>query len=282
VTWFGLSSTSTDRAVFYADNLILGPPDAEKVKGAAALPAIKGRKAPEPPRPRPQNADQLAGHWKLDEDGLQLADSSGNGLDGELGGTVRAKGAFGRALYLDGGGGAATVPDHPLLRFGTGDFSIGCWVCPTDLSMAGPHPRRRLLEKCGYPDSYWNVDVWNGGRVQMEMADAGRKGGTTVSAGAMAEKTWTHLAIVVDRVNHKVSYYFNGTLDSAPGLPPDFVGNLDVPGLPLSTGTWQQFIGLLAELRIYRRALGEDEVKTAYEQLRPRFGSAEFTVIPDD
>ncbi len=42
-TWFGISSTSTDRTVFYVDNFILGPAGSEKVIRAKDSPSIKGR-----------------------------------------------------------------------------------------------------------------------------------------------------------------------------------------------------------------------------------------------
>ncbi len=283
LTWFGISSLSNDRTVFYVDNLVLGLADAEKVKGAADAVAIKGTGGPEPaPAGTMTNAEQLAGYWKFDETTAELEDSSGNGLNGELGGAARAKGAFGRALYLDGSGGTAQIPDSPLVQFGTGDFAIECWLYPVSLAMAPPNNRHRIIEKEGYPDSYWNVDVWSDGRVQMEMADTERKNGTTIAAGVIPERAWTHLVISVDRKGRKVSYYFNGKLDSTRDLPPEFAGSLDVSGKPLSTGTWQQFVGMIGELKVYRRTISGDEVGATYQQTKARYVAGPFAVLSDD
>jgi hypothetical protein len=224
----------------------------------------------------------LVGSWKFDESGSELVDSSGNGLHGDLGNAQRAKGGFGKALYLDGSGGAAVVADNPLLQFGAGDFSIACWIHPVTLSIASEHKRRRLIEKGGYPGTWWNVDLWSDGRVMMEMADRRSTGGTTVSAGGIPEKRWTHLAVTVDRKNFKTRYYLNGKLDSVRDLPKTFTGNLDVSGHPLSTGTWQSFVGMLAELKIYRRLLDDAEIKAACENAKYRYSSASYTLIPDE
>ena len=49
----------------------------------------------------------------------------------------------------------------------------------------------------------------------------------------------------------------------------------------LTTGIWQPFIGLLGELKIYRRALTEQEVRSSYEPAKPRYTSVQFTAEPD-
>lgn len=283
VTWFGISSMSAERTAFYVDDLVLGPADLDAVTNAASSLAIKGSSKPLPQRKATlTEPDRLVGYWKFDEDGPDLLDSSGNGLDGEQGGASRAQGTFGKALYLDGGGGGGIIPDSPLLQFGTDSFSLSLWLYPVSLDIASQHKRRRIIGKEGWPESYWDVDVWSDGRVQMEMADESVKNGTTVSTGTIPEQAWTHLAIVADRASGKTSFYFNGKLDSAQGLPPAFTGNLNVSGKALSVGSWQTFMGLLSELRIYRRALSAEEVAAAYNAAKGRYTSGDFAVVPDD
>lgn len=277
-TWFGISSLSTDRAALYVDNLVLGPATAAEVRAAATAPAIRGiaRKPAQPPQIR--NADRLLLYWKCDEPGgFRLVDASGNQLHGDTGDLPRARGSFGRALYLDGSS-AAEVEDSPLLHFGTDSFTVECWVCPTQLGIESEHPRRRLLDKGLWPATWWNVDVWSDGRVQMEMGDGTGQTATTQSAGGLREREWTHLAIVVDRQRGQTRYYLNGRLDSAPSFPGPFTARLDLAGRSLTTGTWQPFTGLLDELRIYGRALSEAEVQQHYRALAARYRSARFTI----
>jgi hypothetical protein len=283
VTWLGISSTSTERTVFYVDNVILGIAESEALKNAAASRAIKGPgKAVAEMKTTLSDPDRLVGHWKCDVQGFELTDISGNGLTGDLGGVKRARGDFGCALYIDDSGAVATIPDCPLLQFSTDDFSIECWLYPLSLDVASAHKRRRIIEKLAYPATWWNVDLWSDGRLQMEMKDENGTNGTTVSADAIQEKTWTHVVITVDRKNFTTSYYFNGQLDSAREIPRGFTGSLNVGGRNLSTGTWQPYVGLLSDLRIYRRVLRPDEIMRSYEAARNRYVSGSFEVLWDE
>ncbi|MEW6356679.1 MAG: LamG-like jellyroll fold domain-containing protein [Planctomycetota bacterium] len=276
-TWFGISSTSTERTVFYVDNLLLGPADSQAMKEAMTAPAIKGLPAKPPPMVEIKNSENIALHWKFDDaNGDDLTDSSGNGLTGDLGGVARATGDFGRALYLDGSGAGIELEDNPLIRLGTSDFTIECWVCPTMLDIDSAHKRRRLLYKGLWPNTWWNVDILCDGKVRMEMTDAGKQTGTTDSDGSITPKEWTYLAIVVDRGKRVTKYYFNGKLDSAKALPPAFAGNLDIAGASLATGGWQPFIGLLDELKIYKRVLTDSEISQDFQNSREQYTSIEF------
>jgi hypothetical protein len=120
------------------------------------------------------------------------------------------------------------------------------------------------------------------GRVMMEMADAQSHAGTTVSQGRLPLKAWTHLVITIDRRNRRTTYYFDGHRDSSADLPPEFTGNLDVAGHPLSTGTWQPFLGLIQGLRVYRRLLADGEIHAHAQAGQARHRSTAFTVTDDD
>ena len=229
-TWFGISSLSNEHAVFHVDNFLLGPAAPDFAEQALRTPAIQGLSQERSPPAVMRNKDQLALHWKFDEGkGYRLVDRSGNGLDGDLGSVARARGEFGHALYLDGSAAVAEVADCPLLHLGTADFTIECWICPTQLDVDSAHKRRRLLDKGRYPDSWWNVDIQSDGRIQMELADADKQTGTTVSAGAVRQNAWNHVAIVVDRRNFQTRYYLNGRLDSTQPLPPRSAGTWTWP-----------------------------------------------------
>ena len=283
VTWFGISNTNSDavRTVFYADNLILGLAADEKIINARSSPAIKGEPNPAK-KVSLDNPDRLVGHWKFDENRLEIADSSGNGLNGEQMGALRATGSFGTALYLDGYGAPALIEDSPLLHFGTDDFAIEGWFCPTMLDIDSQYKLRRIMGKEGWPSSYWNLDILTDGALRMEMLDIGMKAGVATSAGKISENSWTHVVVMVDRKNSQVSFYYNGKLDSILALPSDFTGTLDVPGKALSFGTWQPYIGMLRDLRIYRRVLTDSEISAAYNSEKNQYTSAKFLLIPDD
>jgi hypothetical protein len=263
ITWLGISSTSDAATLFYIDNLKLGT--AEQL----AEPPKRGRKTrPAEREPRePANDQMLMGYWKFDEaDGYVAEDSSGYANAGDVW-AAWATGTFGSAIFCDSTSTHVIVRDDPTLQFGTSDFSIQLWICPTMLGIESNDPRRRFMSKDGYPKTWWNMNLTTDGKPFLEMVDANKAGCANRPAGTLPENAWTHLAVVVDRANAQTRYYFNGNLDSVQDVPPGFTGALDVEGGELSIGsTWQPFVGLLDEVKIYKRVLTEDEVKASYEK----------------
>lgn len=216
---------------------------------------------------------ELVGHWSFDEGQGEVAlDSSGNANHGQVRSTEWATGDFGNALYFTGKqGSSVVVPDAKSVRFGRSDFTIECWIKPDVLTT-------RIMGKSAYPDrSWWCIDMY-GGRVQMEMTDDGRQGGTTSADGFIQLGSWAHLAIVVDRQNRNVRYCLNGRLDSEKQLRSSFAGSLDASGADLvigasNEGSWYR--GHVDEVRIFTRTLTDEEIKMSYEKEKDRRPAAE-------
>ena len=276
ITWLGISSTSDAATVFYIDNLKLGT--------AAELekPPTRRRKA----RPRkskilkPANNQMLVGHWKFDDsDGYTAEDSSGCENVGEVWAN-RATGSFGTAIFCEPSAANVSIPDSPTLQFGMSDFSIELWICPTQLDISTTDARRRFISKNDHPRTWWNMNVTTEGQPFLEMADENKVSCTNRPNGTIKENVWTHLVVVVDRANGKTKYYFNGTLDSAQNIPAAFTGALDVKKSDLSVGcTWHPFIGLLDEVKIYKRVLTGSEIKAGYDKEKGKRTSTEYELV---
>jgi len=278
ITWLGISSNSNVATVFYIDNLKLGTA-AELAKAPKQRRKRRTRPARERPR-EPANNQKLMGHWKFDEaDGYVAEDSSGYENYGDVWATW-ATGKFGSAIFCDSTSSHIIVPDDPTLQFGTSDFSIELWICPTMLKIESNDPRRRFMSKDNYPNTWWNLNLTTDGKPFLEMVDANKAGCTNRPTGAIPENAWTHLVVVVDRANAKTKYYFNGNLDSAQDIPPAFKGALDVKGGDLSIGSpWQPFLGLLDEVKIYNRVLTEGEIKASYEKEKGKRTNAAYQLV---
>lgn len=263
ITWLGISSNSQDAAEFYIDNLRMGT--AEDLAQPPRRRAFRRAARPAPPA----NPQQLVGHWTFDDDDEYLfRDVSGHGNHADAW-AEQVKGPFGKALLCEASGADVTVADDPSLHFGTGDFTIALWLCPTRLAWEGVDPRRRILGKNDHPKTWWALDVTREGKVFLEMGDANKVTCRPGSAGSIAEQAWTHFAVVVERAGRRARFYLNGALDRTVELPAAFTGPLDVAGKDLSIGSrWQPFVGLLDELRIYRRALSAAEIRTLWEEQR--------------
>lgn len=276
ITWFGISSNSDAAAVFYIDNLKLGT--AEQL---AKPPKRRRRTRPAKRRPRlPANEQKLMGHWKFDQaDGYVAEDSSGYANDGDVW-AEWATGTFGDAIFCDSTSSHVIVPDDPTLQFGTSDFSIELWICPTKLAIESNDPRRRFMSKDDYPNTWWNLNLTTDGKPFLEMVDANKSGCANRPAGTVPENVWTHLVVVVDRKNAKTRYYFNGKLDSVQDIPPGFTGTLDVEGGDLSIGSsWQPFVGLLDEVKVYKRVLTEAEINAGYEKEKGNRTNTDYRLV---
>jgi hypothetical protein len=148
------------------------------------------------------------------------------------------------------------------------------------LKIESRDPRRRFMSKDSYPNTWWNLNLTTDGKPFLEMVDANKGGCANRPTGTVPENAWTHLVVVVDRANAKTKYYFNGKLDSVQDIPPGFTGTLDVEGGDLSLGCpWQPFIGLLDEVRIYKRVLTEGEIKAGYDREKGKRTSAAYQLV---
>lgn len=211
----------------------------------------------------------LVGYWKFDEGkGDTAKDSSQAGNDGDVT-SEWVKGSFGNALYFAGMENV-TVSDNEILHFGNSNFTLEFWIKPESLD-------KRLISKPNYPNGWWCVDILKDGRVEMEMGDENKQNGTTVSSSSIDTKQWWHLAIAVDRQNFKTHYYFNGKFDGTKDIPSSFTGNLNITGKSLFIGSnWNGFIGLIDEVKIYKRMLTEFEVKMDYEKEKDKRTDASY------
>lgn len=275
IDWLGISSTSQTATTFYLDNLQLGTADelAQPPKRRpAARAAVRSRTSPAVP----PNEQQLVGHWTFAEDtGYVVEDHSGYGNQGDLWAAL-ATGSFGTALLCDASHSHMVVEDHDSLHFGSGDWSIELWICPTTLAIQQSDARRRFLSKSDHPRTWWVMDITPAGQISLEMADSNRVSRVSRTQAGIPEHAWTHLAVVVDRAQQQVRFYLDGQRDSTHELPAGFTGILNVPADLTIGSNWQPFIGLLDEVKLFRRALGEAEIKAAYEQEKDHRASAAY------
>ncbi len=281
VTWVGLSATGDAPGDLWIDDVMLGP-SAALDRAAASVPALlRARPGAGPAAAPSARADGLVADWSMDTIGLTIPDASGSGLHADQGGAERAVGAFGAALRT-GSGGTALFGDTPQLRFGTGSFTLELWMLPETLAIDAPAPRRRVLEKTAYPASGWVLDVWNDGRIRMEMTDSAMHDGTVTSSASIRAGQWNHVVVSVDRAARRATFTINGKAEPPIALPSAFTGSLDVEGKGMQTGEWQPFEGLIAGVRVYRAALPDARAAARWEAARGKYRSTAFRVLEDD
>jgi hypothetical protein len=208
----------------------------------------------------PVGATGLLLHYSLDEErGDRVSDSSGNGRDAQLEGEgvwLPREGKVGGALLLDGRRVWVRGPEE--LALGTGDFTLAVWIWK-----AAPGASIILAQANGFDSPHewsWGWE-WPTKAGNIAFRSNGRF--WTTAPGSISPRQWQHIAFV-RRGNQGFSY-----VDGEPsGGPHDLseLGDL-TNGKPLRVGRREHepnpafFNGRLDDLRIYSRALDQDEIR---------------------
>ncbi len=204
----------------------------------------------------------LVGWWKFDEvSGKSAADSSGQGHHAALQGALSfesrsAPGRSGTAIKLDGNNDCLQATGFKGVT-GPGPRTISAWI-------KTPASSGEIVS--------WGLDehgqMWTLGHIRGRIGVT-PKGGYLYMKAATHDDAWHHVAVVVQaasppNLHDHVKLFKDGELAEI-----DDIGLLDL--WPIETGAKQdvrigwRFKGLLDDLRIYDRALAEDEIKALFK-----------------
>ena len=210
-------------------------------------------------------ADGLVGAWLFDEgSGVEAADSSGNGFDGELIGnaTWDSNGKFGSAVACDGTEAYVMVPDDDAFEF-DGDFTLACWiqneVLPSDHSSFITKGYHMPGGNGGDSRPWYLVYYLTAGTVDMFLRDEGGTNSRAMGVTAVNDGDWHHITALKD--GDEVRIYIDGQQDgTAPAVDAKY-GENDQP-LVFMVHFQRWFPGLIDEVAIHNRALDEAEINT--------------------
>ena len=175
---------------------------------------------------------------------VTAGDSAGNGNDATLvNGPTWASGRFGGGLQLDGIDDVVPLPMTETLTFSSA-FTVEAWIAPTMFDherMLWWTPGARLTLRA------------EGTVVPVAMLTDGQVG--FVSSGTLPVGTWSHVAVTYD--GSRLRLFINGAdagSRAATGtlMPAPEAGML---------GGASAFAGKIDELRFYRRALSQAEIR---------------------
>ena len=196
-------------------------------------------------------------------------DDSGNGSDGKLYGGVGCWCGIEEDGLLFDGGDDYVVFEGPVNRyFNTGDFTISLFFRPTGQATIY---KQSLLSKREVCDEYNMLDILLAKpdrKVETEVHETPRKDYPEISPEYM-EKGWKHFALV--RRGVRAFTFINGHLQKS-GTRCSGVDITNDSQLSLSNsicigeGGVKRFKGVIDELRIYDKALTEEEVMLLYMQ----------------
>jgi hypothetical protein len=223
----------------------------------------------------------LVGYWKFDEgSGTYATDSSGSGNTGTLtNGPAWVDGKFGKALSFDGIDDYVQVPQSNSLDV-TAEVTVEAWVYPRAY-VSSEGDNSHIVSRC----------ATNGGSVYVLMtySSTSTKAGYAVnqmpfhhaSSADLPLNTWTHLTMTYD--GSSVKLYINGQFDSsyAQSGPIETTSNWLAIGCkppasdypPPIGRIYAFFNGMIDEVRIYNRALSQQEIQTDMEGPIAEWGS---------
>lgn len=150
------------------------------------------------------------------------------------------------ALILNGSSDYITTPDNADFDFGSGDFTIECWVY-ADTSVSNGVISKRPATADG-----WAIEVRNTGALWLRAKVAGSYSDTQVATagGAVASNTWTYIALT--RSGTAWRFFVNGVVQ----VNTTISGTLDNQSVALAIGNSvyntpeDPFNGSIDELRI--------------------------------
>ena len=224
------------------------------------------------------------GYWTLDETAGPSANSAGGYGAGTWNGptfsnTPTPKNSYPNTgcLSFDGSTQHVEIANSaPLENVQEGDYTLSAWVNPADVPVAGSNEGRYgILYKTGWHGGLGYTRDGNGeGRFIFEHWLTGNAWNGAVSSVASPPAVWYHVAGVVDRTNGTSRIYVNGeprglgtwtagTEARDYGANPWIIGCVS-PTAAYGSYRWA-YKGLIDDVRIYRRALSETEIKILWE-----------------
>ena len=207
--------------------------------------------------------EDAIGIWTFDGDDLG-EDLSENGNHGEVEGDVQqVDGMFGKAIELNGTDQAIDVPDSDTLDIDDDQLTMMCWFWwggsgdgwQTFVSkgpMSGTNENWAFFINTGGGHSHFIITP-NGGRINVDSP-----------LGLVEAETWTFIAGTYD--GSMVKTYFDGELVVEQGVSGGLTPNdstLRIGHREASSHWWR---GMLDEVAVFHRALGEDEINAIMNQ----------------
>ena len=222
-------------------------------------------RAAESPQSAPSVEPGLVGYWNFDEgDGTAVKDSSKCGHDGAVSGAKWVKGAVGNALKFNG------VTDFANMRCpGSGVIdkavSVEAWI-----QSAGNNVNANLV--FAGPESL-DFGIWiQGGRFFAGIWNSDGAQCSVVSPGSPTPGQWYHVAMTCDfNADKTVKLYIDGKLSCSSAAVGTAIRSahtsIDIGG---RTPNSSYFNGIIDDVKIYNRALSEEEIRKPYEDYLKR------------
>jgi Concanavalin A-like lectin/glucanases superfamily len=194
-----------------------------------------------------------------------------------VGVTTVPNGSRGRAAsFTDRENSCIEVPDSPQLR-PTDELTLSAWVMPKGLTGEDDEAFGIISKRAGRDlDDSYNLSLWTGDVAWVELQNAGERFG---GKSKLVNDRWTQVTMVYDgklQPGERVRLFVDGVLDTVGTEGSPTLGSAPIPlrvGCMLGIDsammpTKQSFVGLLDDVVVWTRALGDTEVGEWYQRTK--------------
>lgn len=215
----------------------------------------------------------LVGYWTFDAANMGTTsanDLSGNGNSAyEINGPRRVLGKIGQGVGFHGGEANnreayVSVPDSAMFTPAT-TLTAAAWIKADKVAQnAYAAILAKRYDLAVDPYNSYIIDTTASGNSPEFCVSTGVSGSQTCVASGTLTTSWTHVAGTYDGA--RIRLFVNGRLVSSAVM----TGSIGYTSLPLTigdnqdNGSNQSFEGIIDDVRIYDRALGEDEIRRLY------------------
>ncbi len=194
-------------------------------------------------------------------EGDEAIDHSKYGNNGTIvGNPEHVEGQFGKALKLNGSSDWIEIPHHETLTVDEA-VTVMAWINPERISGPNNAQWQGILAKSNGPRSYSFYTETGKGCLHFSV-----NGGGSSCDGKVVENQWQHVAAQVSDGFHR--YWIDGKNVGEYGgkaNPPGAADTMNVFIGKTHEGA-REFMGLIDEVRIWSRALTEDEISEQMEK----------------
>jgi hypothetical protein len=211
----------------------------------------------------PVTDPNLVGWWKFDDDaGTTAVDSSGYDNYGTLEGDPQwAIGHDGSALSFDGIDDYVEVPHAEILTVDN-EVTVMAWIYTSRHAGPGTESFQGIISKGNPPRSY-SLYTQSAGTLHFSTTSAGAYVGSS-SSEQVPLNEWVHVAAMV--AGGEQLYFINGEPAGTGGSGIELPGLTDTANVVIgrtNEGSTRSFLGMIDDVRVYNRALTQDEILLA-------------------
>ena len=205
--------------------------------------------------------DGITGYWKLDETSGSRTDIVNSTVLSDHNSTGYATGKINNAaLFVAANSNFMTAAGNAYTQLGGGDFSISCWIKPTNATGT----QRYIMKYTNSAYCEYDISIYGG---NLTFTVYGQSTSHTVTGPAVSGSTWYFCVATYVQATGAMTFVVNGTTYTGTSgivVSGTTNANFSFGALFNGAGSTQYADGALDEVGLWKRALSAAEIATLY------------------